>query len=89
MHIRTNILLTFTPELDYGIHRQWEIGANELGGTMIYLPAEDGQGLVEYALIIMLIALVLIAIVTIFGEQLSSTYSSINSGVDCAINHTC
>ena len=56
---------------------------------MIYLPAEDGQGLVEYALIIMLIALVLIAIVTIFGEQLSSTYSSINSGVDCAINHTC
>lgn len=52
-----------------------------IGGTMIYMPAEDGQGLVEYALIIMLIALVLIAVITLFGEQLSSTYSTIQSGV--------
>jgi pilus assembly protein Flp/PilA len=47
---------------------------------MIYLPAEDGQGLVEYALIIMLIALVLIAVVTLFGTQLSTTYSQIAAG---------
>ncbi len=57
-----------------------------IGGTMIYMPAEDGQGLVEYALIIMLIALVLIAIITLFGNQLSSTYSSIQSGVEWAID---
>ena len=48
---------------------------------MIYMPAEDGQGLVEYALIIMLIALVLIAVITLFGEELSSTYSTIQSSV--------
>ena len=48
---------------------------------MIYMPAEDGQGLVEYALIIMLIALVVIAIVTIFGTTLVETYSRITSEV--------
>jgi len=48
---------------------------------MIYAPAEDGQGLVEYAIIIMLIAIVLIAIVTIFGAQVSTLYSRITSSV--------
>jgi len=51
---------------------------------MIYAPAEDGQGLVEYAIIIMLIAIVLIAIVTIFGTQVSTLYSQISSGVSDA-----
>ena len=48
---------------------------------MIYAPAEEGQGLVEYAIIIMLIAIVVIAILTIFGTQLSSLYSRITSSV--------
>ncbi len=48
---------------------------------MIYAPAEDGQGLVEYAVILMLIAIVLIAIVAIFGTQVSSLYSRITSSV--------
>jgi pilus assembly protein Flp/PilA len=48
---------------------------------MIYLPAEDGQGLVEYALIIMLIALVVIAIVTLFGTTLAGAYSRVVSEI--------
>ena len=48
---------------------------------MIYAPAEEGQGLVEYAIIIMLIAIVVISILTIFGTQLSSLYSRITSSV--------
>ena len=48
---------------------------------MIYAPAEEGQGLVEYAVILMLIAIVVIAILTIFGTQLSSLYSRITSSV--------
>jgi pilus assembly protein Flp/PilA len=48
---------------------------------MIYLPAEDGQGLVEYALIIMLIAIVVIAIVTILGTTLEAAYSRFVSAV--------
>ena len=48
---------------------------------MIYAPVEEGQGLVEYAVIIMLIAIVLIAIVAIFGTQVSTLYSQISSAV--------
>ena len=38
---------------------------------------EDGQGLVEYALIILLIALAVIGSVVVFGEQLNTTYERI------------
>jgi len=62
------------------------LGKREGGGIMLYLPQQEGQGLVEYALILLLIAIALIAIVTIFGTQLSSTYSSITSGVIDAAN---
>jgi pilus assembly protein Flp/PilA len=48
---------------------------------MLYLPREEGQGLVEYALILMLIAIVVIAIVALFGNQVSSAFSSFVSAV--------
>jgi pilus assembly protein Flp/PilA len=44
---------------------------------MLFHRKEQGQGMVEYALIILLIAIVVIAALTIFGEQLSTTYSKI------------
>jgi pilus assembly protein Flp/PilA len=44
---------------------------------MFYYRKERGQGMVEYALIILLVALVVIAALTLFGNQLSSTFSSI------------
>ena len=40
---------------------------------------ETGQTLVEYALIILLIALAVIGVITLFGETLSNTYNLINS----------
>ena len=45
---------------------------------MIYAPQQQGQGLTEYAIIIMLIAIVVIAIVAIFGDQVSNLYSYVN-----------
>ncbi len=48
---------------------------------MIYAPVEEGQGLVEYAIIIMLIAIVVIALVAIFGAQLNTLYSQITSSI--------
>ena len=36
-----------------------------------------GQGLVEYALILVLVAVVVIAALTIFGPSIGNTYSSI------------
>ena len=42
---------------------------------------EDGQGLVEYALILVLIAIVVIGILTVLGSKVSDVFSSINSGL--------
>ena len=38
---------------------------------------EEGQGLVEYALIIFLVAIVVIAILILLGPQIGSVFSSI------------
>ncbi len=42
---------------------------------------ETGQGLVEYALILVLIAIVVIAILTLLGRRVSTVFSTINSGL--------
>lgn len=42
---------------------------------MLFYPQEQGQGMVEYALIILLIAIVIISILTLLGTQLSVVYS--------------
>ena len=42
---------------------------------------EKGQGLVEYALILVLIAIVVIVILAILGTQVSTVFSSIVSGL--------
>lgn len=44
----------------------------------------NGQGLVEYALILMLIAMVVIVALQLFGVKLNNTYENINSGVTSA-----
>ena len=48
---------------------------------MLYLPREEGQGLVEYALILVLIAVVVIVLLTTLGGQVRSTFSTIVSGM--------
>jgi pilus assembly protein Flp/PilA len=48
---------------------------------MVYLPNEEGQGLAEYGLIIVLIAIVVVAILGLLGEQFMEVYSQIVSGV--------
>jgi pilus assembly protein Flp/PilA len=41
------------------------------------MDTESGQGLVEYALILMLVALAIIIILSIFGSSLADVYSNI------------
>ena len=48
---------------------------------MLFAPIEKGQGLVEYAIIIAFVAIVVIAIVRLFGVQVGNTFSSINSSL--------
>ena len=46
-----------------------------------FFAKEDGQGLVEYALILVLIAIVVIGVLTILGGKVSGVFNSINSGL--------
>lgn len=46
---------------------------------MLFLAREDGQGLVEYALLIMLVAIVLLVILTVFGQQLGGLFNEIQT----------
>jgi pilus assembly protein Flp/PilA len=44
---------------------------------MLFTPQNHGQGLVEYAIILMLVALVVILGVTFFGEMVRNLYVEI------------
>jgi pilus assembly protein Flp/PilA len=44
---------------------------------MIFLPREEGQGLVEYALIILFVAIVVVAVLLIFGPAIGDLYSRV------------
>ena len=45
---------------------------------MLYAPKEKGQGLVEYALILVLIAVVVIVILTTLGGQVQQVFQDIS-----------
>ncbi len=47
----------------------------------MYLPREEGQGLVEYALILVLVAVVVIAILALLGPQIANVFSQVTSGL--------
>ena len=44
---------------------------------MLFLPQEEGQGLVEYALILVLVAVVVIAILLLLGPVIGNVFSTI------------
>jgi pilus assembly protein Flp/PilA len=48
---------------------------------MLYLPREEGQGLVEYALILVLVAIVVIAILALLGPQIANVFSQVTNGL--------
>jgi pilus assembly protein Flp/PilA len=44
---------------------------------MLFSPRERGQGFIEYAFLLVLIAVVVLLVVMLLGTQLSSLYSTI------------
>ncbi len=48
---------------------------------MLFLNREHGQGLVEYALILVLVAVVVIAILTLLGPQIGNVFSRVTNGL--------
>jgi pilus assembly protein Flp/PilA len=48
---------------------------------MMFLPREKGQGLVEYALILVLVAIVVIAVLLILGPAIGEVFSTIINSI--------
>jgi pilus assembly protein Flp/PilA len=48
---------------------------------MLFAPKEKGQGLVEYALILVLIAVVVIVILALLGPAISQVFDSIYQSI--------
>ena len=48
---------------------------------MLFTPKEKGQGLVEYALILVLVAIVVIAALMVLGPIIGNVFSDINSSL--------
>jgi pilus assembly protein Flp/PilA len=49
--------------------------------AMLFSSKEKGQGLVEYALILVLVAIVVIAALMILGPMIGNVFSKINSSL--------
>ncbi|MCL4530272.1 MAG: pilus assembly protein [Chloroflexi bacterium] len=48
---------------------------------MLFAPKEKGQGLVEYALILVFVAIVVIAALMILGPVIGNVFSTINDSL--------
>ncbi len=48
---------------------------------MLFMPREEGQGLVEYALILVLVAVVVIVILAVLGPVVGDVFSQIVDGI--------
>jgi pilus assembly protein Flp/PilA len=57
-----------------------EFKPKEVMGMQFYR-RETAQGMVEYSLIIVMVALVLILVLTLLGSQISTVFSSLISGL--------
>jgi len=48
---------------------------------MLFAPKEKGQGLVEYAIILALIAIVVIVVMTALGKKVNNTFETVNGAL--------
>ena len=48
---------------------------------MLFSLQEKGQGLVEYAIILVLVAVLVIAVMRLLGPKVGNTFSTINSSL--------
>jgi pilus assembly protein Flp/PilA len=53
---------------------------------MLFERKEQGQGMVEYALLIVLLAIVVVVLIAVMGTSVSHMYSEITAGFDNIIH---
>jgi pilus assembly protein Flp/PilA len=49
--------------------------------TRVVRGRDDGQGMVEYALILVLIAIVVIVVLQVVGKQVNNVFSNVSNGL--------
>ena len=49
---------------------------------MLYLPREDGQGLVEYALILVLVSITVIVLLSLLGTQIGAVFQDVTNTLE-------
>ncbi len=49
--------------------------------TLLFIPRERGQGLVEYALILVLVVLIVIVILTLLGPAIGNVFSNVVNAI--------
>jgi pilus assembly protein Flp/PilA len=49
--------------------------------AMLYVPSEQGQGIVEYALLLVLVTLVVIVILSLIGPAIGNVFSHLYANV--------
>lgn len=54
---------------------------SEQGIIMLFLHNEEGQGLLEYALVLVLVAIAIVAILTLLGPQIGNLYSRLITAI--------
>ena len=59
----------------------YQIQNREEVKIMLFAPKEKGQGLVEYALILVLVAIVVIAVLMLLGPIIGGVFSTINDSL--------
>jgi pilus assembly protein Flp/PilA len=48
---------------------------------MLYAPREEGQGLLEYAMILILVAMVVILVLVLMGPSIGNFYSNVVANI--------
>jgi pilus assembly protein Flp/PilA len=55
----------------------FEVVLGGKGEAMLFLPREEGQGLLEYGLILVLVAVIVAAVLLLFGPTIGNLYSTV------------
>jgi pilus assembly protein Flp/PilA len=48
---------------------------------MLYTPREEGQGLLEYAMILILVAIVVFLVIVVLGPTVGNLYSNVMNNI--------
>lgn len=48
---------------------------------MLFAPKEKGQGLIEYAMILSLVAVIVVFVIPMMGPKIGNNYSTVNNSV--------